>query len=262
MVIDSHLHLEMREFDSDRDAVVQRAVESGVEAMITVGTTVPECRKAIAIARCYSEVYAAVGIHPHDASEIDSGTYDILKKLAAEPKVVAFGEIGLDFFRKLSPCDVQIRRFGELLELALELDLPVIIHDRDAHDQTLRMLKNWKGGRRGVLHCFSGDAAMARQCLDMGFYISIAGPVTYPKSDKLTDVVRKVPLEMLLVETDAPYLTPQPHRGKRNEPAYVLHTARHVADIRGITLAEVEKVTSDNVRNLFRIGSGAERRKA
>lgn len=253
MVIDSHVHLEMREFDGDRDAVVQRAIDAGVEAMITIGTNVADCRKAVDIAKRYSAVYAAIGIHPHDAIEIGGTTYDILRKLASEPKVVAFGEIGLDFFRNLSPRDIQIRRFGELLDLAVETDLPVIIHDRDAHDQTIQMLKNWSGRRRGVLHCFSGDAVMAGQCLDMGFYISIAGPVTYPKSDKLAEVVRKVPLDRLFVETDAPYLTPQLHRGKRNESAYVLHTAQRIADIKGIPLEEVGKVTSDNVRKLFHI---------
>ena len=253
MVIDSHVHLEMREFDGDRDAVVQRAIDAGVEAMITIGTNVADCRKAVDIAKRYSAVYAAIGIHPHDAIEISGNTYDILRKLALKPKVVAFGEIGLDFFRNLSPRDIQIRRFGELLDLAVEMDLPVIIHDRDAHDQTIRMLKHWAGKRRGVIHCFSGDTVMAMQCLDMGFYISIAGPVTYPKSDKLAEVIRKVPLDRLLVETDAPYLTPQPHRGKRNESTYVLYTARRIADIKGIPLEEVGKVTTDNVRKLFHI---------
>ena len=255
MVIDAHVHLEMREFDRDRDAVVQRALEAGVEFMVTVGTTIAECRKAVNIAQRYPAVYAAIGIHPHDAAEIDGGTYEILKRLARERKVVALGEIGLDFFRNLSPRDTQIRCFGELLDLALEVDLPIIVHDRDAHAQTIRMLETWKGEKRGVLHCFSGDVAMARQCLDMGFYISVAGPVTYPKSDRLAEVVRMVPLERLLVETDAPYLTPQPYRGRRNEPAYVLHTVQRIADIKGFSLEKVGNVTSQNARDLFGIDS-------
>jgi len=253
MLIDSHAHLEMREFDADRDDTVRRALAAGVEAIVTVGTTLRDCRKALAIAARHEAVYAALGVHPHDVKGIDEKTYDEIRKLVKKPKVVAYGEIGLDFFRNRSPRDVQLRRFGEQLELADEFNLPVIIHDRDAHTETLHLLKTWKGKKRGIVHCFSGDAAMAKQCLDMGFYISIPGPVTYPRSEKLCDVVRQVPLERLLVETDAPYLTPQPHRGKRNEPAYVVHTAKKIAEIKGRTLAEVAAATSQNARSVFGI---------
>lgn len=255
MLIDSHAHLEMREFDADREDVVRRASEAGVEAIVTVGTTLRDCRKALAIAARHEAVYAALGIHPHDVKGVDERTYDDIRKLARGPKVVAYGEIGLDFFRNRSPRDVQIRRFGEQLELADELGLPVIIHDRDAHAETLNMLKAWKGKKRGIVHCFSGDAAMARKCLDMGFYISVPGPVTYPRSEKLWEVVRQVPLERMLVETDAPYLAPQQHRGRRNEPAYVVHTAKKIADLKGLTLAEVAEATSQNSRAVFGIQS-------
>jgi TatD DNase family protein len=166
---------------------------------------------------------------------------------------VAYGETGLDFFRNLSPRDVQIRRFGEQLDLAEELDLPVVIHDREAHTETMDMLRAWKGKRRGVVHCFSGDRAMARKCLDLGFYISVPGPVTFPKSDRLREIVKDIPLDRLLLETDCPYLTPEPYRGKRNEPAYVVHTARKIAAVRGISLDELARATSRNAKELFRL---------
>jgi len=253
MLIDSHAHLEMREFDPDRGEVVRRAKEAGIDAIVTVGTNLRDCRKALAIAAQYDFVYAALGVHPHDVKGIDEKTYGAIRNLVGQPKVVAYGEIGLDFFRNRSPRDVQIRCFGEQLEMADDFDLPVIIHDRDAHTETLNMLKTWKGRKRGIVHCFSGDAAMARKCLDLGFYISIPGPVTYPKADKIQDVVRQVPLERMLVETDAPYLSPQQHRGKRNEPAYAVHTARKIAEVKGLTLAEVAAATSQNARAVFGI---------
>ena len=254
MTIDSHAHLEMEEFDDDRDAVLGRAAAAGLMAIVTVGTTIPDCEKAVELARLYPSVYAAVGIHPHEVKGIDAGTYDALRVLAQQEKVVAIGEIGLDFFYDLSPREVQLRRFAEQLDLALELDLPVIIHDREAHAETLRILQQRKGRLRGVLHCFSGDAAMARECLALGFYLSVAGPVTYRKSEQLRAVAREIPAERLLIETDAPYLAPQPYRGKRNEPAYVVETARCVAEIRGISLGELERVTEENARRLFGLG--------
>lgn len=253
MLIDSHAHLEMPEFDHDRDEVVRRAKAAGVEAIVTVGTNLRDCRKALTIAARYDAVYAALGVHPHDVKAIDEKTYDALRKLVGRPKVVAYGEIGLDFFRNRSPRDVQIRCFGEQLELADEFDLPVIVHDRDAHMETVKMLAAWKGKKRGIVHCFSGDAAIAKKCLDMGFYISIPGSVTYPKAEKIIEVVRKVPLERLLVETDAPYLTPQQHRGQRNEPAYVVHAARKIAEIKGTTFDLVAAATTQNARDIFNL---------
>ncbi len=251
MLIDSHAHLEMRDFNTDRPEVIKRAVDAGVDYIVTVGTDLADCRKAVSIAAQFENVYAAVGIHPHEVKAIDRKTYDDLKILAGSNKVVAYGEIGLDFFRNLSPKDVQIRRFGEQLELANELDLPIVIHDREAHQETMSMLKSWKGKRRGVVHCFSGDKAMARTCLDLGFYISIPGTVTFPKSEKLREIVKELPADRILLETDAPYLTPQPYRGKRNEPAYVVHTARKVAEVKGLPLNEIGRITSQNVRELF-----------
>jgi len=251
MFIDTHAHLEMQEFDHDRRDVVARAVDAGIDYIVTVGTTLDDCRKAVRLAHEYAPVYAAIGIHPHDAKGIDGETYGHLKLLAKDRKVVAWGEVGLDFFRNHSPRKLQLQRFREQLALAQEMDLPFIIHDREAHGETMAMLKGWTGKRGGVIHCFSGDVTMARACLEMGFYISIAGPVTYNKSEKLQEVVRQIPLDHLLIETDAPYLAPHPNRGKRNEPAYVAHTARQVAAIKGIPIEEVGRVTSDNARKLF-----------
>ncbi len=253
MLIDTHAHLEMRAFDEDRDAVVRRAGEAGIDVIVTVGTNLQDCRKAITIAGRYDSVYAAIGIHPHDVKGIDGETYHLIRRLAGQPKVVAYGEIGLDFFRNRSPRNDQIRCFGEQLELAAELGMPVIIHDREAHRETLEMLAGWKGKKGGIIHCFSGDAVMAGKCLESGFYISIPGPVTYPKSEKLLDVVRQVPLDRLLVETDAPYLSPHPCRGQRNEPAYVVYTAKKVAETKGLPLEEVAEATSRNARAVFGI---------
>jgi TatD DNase family protein len=253
MAIDTHAHLEMEAFDGDREAVLARAAEAGLTAIVTVGTTLPDCEKAVALTRLYEPVYAAVGIHPHEVKNIDAGTYDALLVLARQEKVVAIGEIGLDFFYDLSPREVQIRRFQEQLSLAEELDLPVIIHDREAHPEILEILRPRKGRLRGVLHCFSGDWVMACECLDLGFHLSVAGPVTYRKADQLRAVAREVPLERLLIETDAPYLAPQPYRGKRNEPAYVMETARYIAEMRNIPVDELERQTASNARRLFGI---------
>ena len=257
MLVDSHAHLEMDEFDGDREAVIRRAQESGVDCIVTVGLNLEDSRKAVALAERYSFIYASVGVHPHDVKSIDETTYDLLGELSKSDKVVAYGEIGLDFFRNLSPRDLQIRRFGEQLELAAELDLPVIIHDRDAHRETVEMLKGRGEGRGGVIHCFSGDYDMAAKCLDMGFYISIPGTVTYKKSDTLRDIVRKLPIDRLLVETDCPFLSPEPNRGKRNEPAYVAHTARRIALIKSIPFEEVERITSRNARDVFGMNTEA-----
>ncbi len=253
MFIDSHAHLEMRAFDRDRDEVITRAKEAGVDYIVTIGTTLADCKKAISIANKYESVYAVVGIHPHGVKNINDLTYESLKEMAKAEKVVAYGEIGLDFFRNLSPRDVQIKRFGEQLELASEIGLPVVIHDREAHVETLKILKGWKGNRRGIVHCFSGDYEMAKKCLDMGFYISIPGTITFQKSEKLREIVGKIPIESLLVETDSPYLTPHPKRGKRNEPANVVLTARRIAEIKGLPLKEVGRITSENTKNVFGI---------
>jgi len=254
MTIDSHAHLEMEAFDVDREAVIGRAAAAGLTAIITVGTTLPDCEKAVSLAGLYRLVHAAIGIHPHEVKGIDAGTYDALRILARQAKVVAIGEIGLDFFYDLSPREIQLRCFAEQLDLAEELALPVIIHDREAHAETLAILRRRKGRLRGVLHCFSGDPVMARECIALGFHLSVAGPVTYRKADQLRAVAREIPAERLLIETDAPYLAPQPYRGKRNEPAYVVETARCLAEIRGMAVGELERMMEQNARRLFGLG--------
>lgn len=250
MLIDSHAHLEMKEFDRDRAEVIGRARAAGVEAIVTVGTNLRLSRKALSLARQYENVYATVGVHPHDASKADDKVLEELKQLAEDAKVVAYGEIGLDFFRNISPRENQIEIFATQLQIAKALDLPVVIHDRDAHEQTLTMVRD-SGVRRGVFHCFSGDWNMARKCIDLGFYISIPGVVTFEKSKVLQEVARRVPADAILLETDCPYLTPEPHRGKRNEPSFMVHTAQKVADIRGIPIEELATAATANTRRLF-----------
>ncbi len=252
MLIDSHAHLEMKEFNDDRREVIERAQAAGVDFIVTVGTNLQFSLKAVSLAAQYENVYATIGVHPHDVGKIGNKTYDDLKELAGLKKVVAYGEIGLDFFRNIAPQAQQIEKFGEQLQLARELHLPVIIHDRDAHEQSLAMVKA-SGIRSGVFHCFSGDYAMAKQCLDWGFYLSVPGVVTFDKSKTIQDVVKKVPLSSLLLETDCPYLTPNPYRGKRNEPAYIVHTVKKVAEIKGLSWEEVAAVTAQNTLNLFHI---------
>jgi TatD DNase family protein len=253
MTIDSHAHLEMDAFNDDRDAVIERAKEAGITGIITIGVTLADSEKGLDIAGMYDIVYASVGVHPHEVKDIEVDACDRLTILARRKKVVAIGEIGLDFYYNHSPKDLQFRHFADQLDLAMELDLPVIIHDREAHAETLQFLEYRKGHLRGVLHCFSGDLAMAKKCVDLGFSISIAGPITYKNSEQLRKVAEEMPLETLLIETDAPYLAPRPWRGKRNEPAYVVETARRVAEVRGIAKTEVEIATEMNARRLFRL---------
>jgi TatD DNase family protein len=254
MLIDSHAHLEMQEFDSDREEVIKRAGEAGVDFIVTVGTNLKLSIKAVALADKYENIYATVGIHPHDVAKTDENTLGALKELvnAHREKIVAYGEIGLDFFRNISPQEKQLETFGRQLELARELDLPVIIHDREAHKQTLDTVKS-SGVRRGVFHCFSGDYEMAKKCIDLGFYISVPGVVTFDKAKTIQDVAGRVPLSSLLLETDAPYLAPSPHRGKRNEPSFIIFTAKKVAEIKKISWEEVAQVTACNTINLFGI---------
>ncbi len=250
MLIDSHAHLEMSEFDHDRRDVIARAVSAGVEYIITVGTNPKLSQKAISLAAEFDNVFATVGIHPHDVATADDKILDQMKELARQPKVVAYGEIGLDFFRNISPRQKQIEIFSRQMEIARELNLPIIIHDRDAHEQVLRMVEE-SGIRRGVFHCFSGDAEMAKKCVDLGFYISIPGTVTFDKTKKIDEVVKNIPIQYLLLETDCPYLTPVPYRGKRNEPAFIVHTAKKVAQIKSLPWQDVASAAAANTKKLF-----------
>jgi TatD DNase family protein len=250
--IDSHAHLDLPEFKSDRHETIQRALENGIEKIITIGIGINECKEALKIAACYSSVFVAIGIHPHNAKTLDLNTLEFIERHAKNEKVVALGEMGLDFFRNLSPKQDQIRCFRVQLELAQILHLPVIVHDREAHEETVSILREEKArDAGGVLHCFSGNSRMAFNCIDMGFYISIPGTVTFKNARTLHEVVRKVPLKNLLIETDCPFLAPVPFRGKRNEPAYVKLVAEKIAQIKHIPLDKVAHITTQNTKRLF-----------
>lgn len=254
MLIDTHCHLDLKDFDGDRPAVLRRALKSGVARFITIGINLPSSRRAVALASQYEEVYATVGIHPHGACRLTPRQTQELLALGREQRVVAYGEIGLDFYRDRQPRPVQRSCFGEQLALARQLGLPVVVHDRDAHKETLEVLraeKTWDAG--GVMHCFSGDWRFARRCLDLNLHIAIAGPVTFGNAPNLHDVARRCPFDRLVLETDAPFLAPVPERGRRNEPAFLRYTAAKVAALRKAPLAEISRQTSDNARRLFRL---------
>jgi TatD DNase family protein len=236
-LFDTHAHLHFPEFAGDLGAVLERARAAGVRHMLTVGTDVDTSRAAIALAQQEPDVWAAVGVHPHEAAAADDAALVEIGRLALAPRVVAIGEIGLDFFRNLSPPDAQARVFRELLALARRLSKPVLIHCREAHADVLGVLEEpGVAGGGGIMHCFSGDVAVARRCLDLGLLISLAGPVTYPNARALPEVARFVPEDRLVIETDCPFLPPQGYRGKRNEPAYLALTAARVAELRGAPL--------------------------
>lgn len=256
MLIDSHAHLEMPEFRKDLSEVLQRAKDAGVEYIFTVGTEKKDWKRALEIAQSHPSVYAILGVHPHNAKEIDEETYPALKKLCQNEKVKAYGEIGLDFFRNHSPREVQVRRFREQIGVARELQLPIVVHDREAHRETLEILRSETAGEHGgIIHCFSGDEQMAKACIDMGFYISIPGSITYKNAGSFHEVIKKLPLEFLLVETDAPFLTPVPFRGKRNEPGYVRYTAQKVAEIQKVSFEKVAEITTENALKVYRVKS-------
>ncbi|NLJ33239.1 MAG: TatD family hydrolase [Firmicutes bacterium] len=259
MLIDSHCHIQDREFDADREEVLARAKEAGVDHVLAVGSTLSSSRRARDLAQKQEQVFAAVGIHPHNSAHVTGDTFAAIRELAAAERVVALGEMGLDYYRDLSPRNIQQRVFRYQINLAKELGLPIIIHDREAHGDTVEILREEGAGEvGGVLHCFSGSLEMAQECIDMGFYISLAGPVTFANARRLARVAAGLPLERLLLETDSPYLTPVPHRGKRNEPAYVTHVAEAVARLKGIPVAEVKRQTRANTIALFALPLRAE----
>ncbi|NLN07347.1 MAG: TatD family hydrolase [Firmicutes bacterium] len=249
---DSHAHLIDERFQQDYEQVLERARTAGVTTIINVGYDLASSAAACDLAEKAEGLYAAVGIHPHEASSYTAETARMLRKLAAHPKVVALGEMGLDYYYNHSPRHVQQEVFRKQLGLARELSLPVIIHDRDAHDDLYRILCEENAQEvGGVLHCFSGDTAFAAKCLQLGFYLSLAGPVTFQNAGELLEVAKMVPSERLLIETDAPYLAPVPYRGRRNEPAYVRLVAEKIAALRGMETAEVAEMTSRNARAVF-----------
>ncbi len=251
MLIDSHCHLDDKKYAEDLDGVLERAAAAGVTRMLSIGTGdgPPELDRAVRLAERYPQIVASVGVHPHDAAKFTPRTADDLRALAGEGKVVAFGEIGLDYHYDFSPRDAQREVFREQLRLAGAAALPVIIHTREAWEDTLAMLREeWRGP--GIMHCFTGDAAQAREALDLGFYLAFGGVLTFPNAGAVREAARITPEDRLLVETDAPYLAPVPWRGKRNEPAFMAETARKLAEIRGVTAEEIASITTTNFNRL------------
>jgi len=254
MLIDSHCHLDMDDYADDLGAVLVRAEAAGVAQIITVGTDLASSRQALALVEKYSMLKATVGIHPHDAGNAGETDWEGLLDLVARGNgaIVGWGEIGLDYVKNHSPRHIQRRQFARQLELAAQARLPVIIHDREAHDDVLAALSASPVRQRGgIMHCFSGDWPLAKRLLNLDLYISLSGVVTFKNAAALQEVAAKVPLDRLLVETDGPFLAPHPYRGKRNEPAWVVETARHIAGIRGIPLAKLAAATTANTRTLF-----------
>ena len=251
MLIDSHCHLDSDQFDADREAVIQRALEAGVTHMVAVGTGdgPPDLEAGIRLADRYEFFYATVGVHPHDASKANDVTFQALADLTNHPKVIAIGEIGLDYHYDFSPREVQQAVFIRQMQIAKK---PIVIHTREAWDDTIQLIgEHWDPNRGGIMHCFSGNPQQAQQALDLGFYLSFGGIVTFPKAVEIQESARIAPIDRILVETDAPYLAPVPRRGKRNEPAFMVETVRKLAHLRGVSEQEIADATAKNFHRLL-----------
>ncbi|MBX7152210.1 TatD family hydrolase [bacterium] len=253
MFFDTHAHLDYDLFDADREEMIRRAFEGGVSRVVTIGTDVDSAQRAIRLAENYPNVYAAVGLHPTDARKFDDAMIDVFRQMALYKKIVAIGEIGLDYYWKETPQEIQHHVFRKMIRLAEDLDKPIVIHNREASDDVIRILQEERSSRlRGIMHCFSGDEKLLEASLDLNFFISFAGNLTYKKS-ALPEIVKKVPADRLLIETDAPFLTPVPYRGKRNEPAYVRYTAEKLAEILGKNIDDIARITSENAAKIFQL---------
>lgn len=255
-LVDTHCHLDFPDYEGDTAGPVGRAAAAGVRRMVTIGTALESSQAAVRIAARHPEVFAAVGVHPSDLDTIGPDTYDRLVALARDPRVVGWGECGLDYYRDRSARELQRRRFREQIDLAAAARLPLLVHDRNAHDDILATLREAPptgrgGGPRGIIHCFSGDLPFARACADLGFLISIPGIVTFRNAGPLREVVAALPLDLLVVETDAPFLAPEPYRGQRNEPAYVVSTAARIAEVKGLPLEAVAAATTRAAEAVF-----------
>jgi TatD DNase family protein len=254
MLFDSHAHLNAIQYEEDIVEVIQRARDEKVTHIVVVGFDRDTISKAMELTDKYDMIYAAVGWHPVDAIDMTDEDLNWIKQLASHPKVVAIGEMGLDYYWDKSPKDIQKEVFRKQIQLAKEVKLPIIIHNRDATEDVVRILQEEDASEvGGIMHCFTGSLEVAKQCMDMNFYISFGGPVTFKNAKKPKEVVKEIPMDRLLIETDCPYLTPHPFRGKRNEPSYVKYVAEQIAELRGVTLEEVGTKTSDNARKLFGI---------
>lgn len=252
-LFDSHCHVDEQDFDEDRLQVLKRAEENGIVGIVNPSSDMASSERAAALATQYPQIYAAVGIHPHEAKDAREESYIRLAELAQTEKVVAIGEIGLDYYYDLSERSVQQKILVRQLDLARQLDMPFIIHDRDAHHDIMSIIKKEAVGLHGVFHCFSGSLEMAQELLKMGFYLSFGGPVTFKNANKVKNVVKNIPLERMFVETDSPYLTPHPHRGTRNEPSYVRLVAEEISRLKDVELPVLADRTTENVRNFFDI---------
>ncbi|MBZ4646114.1 MAG: TatD DNase family protein [Petroclostridium sp.] len=254
MFFDSHAHYDDRRFDVDREILLESMKQKGVSYILNAASNIATSLECINLAENYDFIYASVGVHPHDVGDISENAMGLLADLAKNPRVVAVGEIGLDYYYDHSPREVQRYWFRRQIQLAKELDLPVIIHNRDAHADSMEIVTSEDiSSIGGVFHCFSGSWEMAKKLLEMGIYISIAGPITFNNAVKSIEVVKNLPIDKLLIETDCPYLTPIPHRGKRNDSTYIRYTAEKIAEIKGITVEEVAERTMENTKRLFRI---------
>lgn len=263
MLVDSHCHLQDPAFDADRGEVLEGARRAGVSAFVVIGTDLESSRRAVNLADSHSDVYAAVGVHPHNAKDLDARILGALERLADSPKVVAVGEIGLDYYRKLSPADVQMDAFRRQLELARHLSRPPVIHSRQADEETYNVLASYqeqalpdwpKERPLGIMHCFAGDLMLALRYVQLGFMLSIPGTCTYPKAQRICAVAGGIPLRWMAVETDAPYLPPQAHRGRRNNPAYLVDTVARIAELRGDSFDNVASQTAVATAWLFGLG--------
>lgn len=252
-LFDSHAHLDDEQFDSDREEVIDRIIKSDVKRIINVGSDIKTSETSIRLASKYDFIYAAVGIHPHDVSDCSLADIEYLRKLSENEKVVAIGEIGLDYYYDNSPREDQRKWFASQIQLSEELNLPFIVHSRDASEDTYEIIKENRNKSEFVLHCFSQSLEMAKKYIDLGGYISFAGPVTYKKSVKLREVIKNIPLDRLLIETDCPYLSPEPKRGKRNDPTNVLHVAETIASELRIDSERLAEITFENASRLFSI---------
>jgi len=253
MLADTHAHLQWASFDEDREKVISRARKVDVKYIVNIGFDLSGSREAIKLAEKHKRLYATIGMHPHNASQLNENVLDELRKLSENPKAVAIGEIGLDYYRNLSPRIAQRKAFEAQLLLAEEVGLPVVIHDREAHADTLEMLSKFKGKIVGVMHCFSGTREMAEQCVKSGFCISFAGPVTFPNSHKLHEIAKCTALDKILLETDSPWLAPQEVRGKRNEPSFLPFIAKKVATLKGTSVDKLAETTSENAKEIFQL---------
>ncbi|TRO46070.1 TatD family deoxyribonuclease [Candidatus Bathyarchaeota archaeon] len=253
MFVDTHAHLQWGSFDVDRKDVLERAREKRVTRIVNIGFDLAGCLKGVKLAENHKEFYATVGIHPHSANALNNEIVDKLRELAAHPKVVAIGEIGLDYYRNLSPREAQRQAFEAQLALAQEIGLPVVIHDREAHDDILQALLRFKGKVKGVMHCFSGNKEMAQQCMDLGFKIAFNGTITYPKNHELREIVEWIDLKSMLLETDCPWLAPQEVRGKRNEPSFLSMIAREIANLKRISVDYLAETTTRNAEEILKL---------